>query len=541
MIDTEEKNDFSKKLVDFWRKFNNLPFLFVGSGISQRYISSENWEGLLKLFVEEMAKHPYGYYSSKADKNLPKIASLISVDYHEFWFEKNHKIASIYEKDMLDISSPLKIAISEYLKEREIKNEPESLKNELLAFSKANFDGIITTNYDLLLEHIFPNYKVYIGQENLLFSETHKIGEIYKIHGCCSKPNSLVLCENDYQNFNEKSQYLAAKLMTIFVEHPVIFMGYSINDTNIQNIISSIVKCLSNQNIDSLKNRLIFVKRDKNYEGNLIFDSIYQVNEKITLPIKIIRTNDFKLIYDSLTKINRKIPAHILRMLKDQFYSYALSTDPNISKKINVGIEFDQIHDKSDIEFYAGIGIVEGMGKYGYLPLKRQDLFEDILFNTYNYEPENVLKYTIPQVSKLTKNIPIFKYLKISNRISGNILDTSKLEDSVINIATTVNFQYFRSQQFSKKFGKLEKKSSIKELIDSNDNDYHTIHLIPFLDANNIDLDELKKYLIEKYSDLEDDNSKISKYNSQYFKLICFYDWLKYTNGKQLIMDTNAN
>ncbi|WP_370686163.1 SIR2 family protein, partial [Vibrio parahaemolyticus] len=53
---------------------------------------------------------------------------------------------------------------------------------ELLA--NLNVDGVITTNWDMFIEQLFPEYTTYVGQEELLFSNPQEIGEIYKIHGC---------------------------------------------------------------------------------------------------------------------------------------------------------------------------------------------------------------------------------------------------------------------------------------------------------------------------------------------------------------------
>ena len=74
---------------------------------------------------------------------------------------------------------------------------------------------------------MFQDYKVFIGQEQLVFSSIQEIAEIYKIHGCISNPDSLIINESDYSNFYSKGKYLAAKLMTIFMEYPIIFVGYS--------------------------------------------------------------------------------------------------------------------------------------------------------------------------------------------------------------------------------------------------------------------------------------------------------------------------
>lgn len=85
------------------------------------------------------------------------------------------------------------------------------------------------------------------------------IAEIYKIHGSVQNPESIVINKADYQKFYDKGKYLAAKLMTIFMEYPIIFIGYSISDSDIQAILSDVVECLPLDKIETLQKRFILL------------------------------------------------------------------------------------------------------------------------------------------------------------------------------------------------------------------------------------------------------------------------------------------
>ena len=112
--------------------------------------------------------------------------------------------------------SPLKVEISRDLeKAREALPTSGLLGQELQLLSEAVVDGIITTNYDTILDQLFPSYRPFVGQDELLFSTSHGIGEIYEIHGCCTDPDSLVLTAEDYSEFDSNNPYLAAKLLTL--------------------------------------------------------------------------------------------------------------------------------------------------------------------------------------------------------------------------------------------------------------------------------------------------------------------------------------
>ena len=110
------------------------------------------------------------------------------------------------------------------------------LDAEISALKAMSPHAVVTTNYDELIEPLFPDYERVIGQTILRHSSL-SIGEIFKIHGCVFKPTSLVLSKEDYDTFNTDKKYLSAKLLTYFAEHSFILVGYSATDPNIKNVL----------------------------------------------------------------------------------------------------------------------------------------------------------------------------------------------------------------------------------------------------------------------------------------------------------------
>jgi hypothetical protein len=233
--------------------------------------------------------------------------------------------------------------------------------------------------------HSVPATAVYIGQQELLFSNPQSIGEIYKIHGCSSRSKSLVLTDGDYIDFNDRNAYLAAKLITIFVEHPIIFIGYSVSDQNIASLLLSIAKCIGERAAEQLKNNLIFVQRLKEGEKEGLSETFLTI-DGVRIPIIVVKSESFSSVYEAIHETKRKIPARVLRYCKEQLYEIVKTQSPE--EKICV-VDIDQVENKDDIEFVVGVGVVkeraeqdqEEVGQYGYQGIKPIDLFTDLLRN----------------------------------------------------------------------------------------------------------------------------------------------------------------
>lgn len=357
MIDV---NEILKGMLD---KHPAAPFLFIGSGFSRRYLNLEDWAGLLQRFCGPIRE--FGYYSAKADGSMPLAASFMANDYNEWWWSAPDTEVSRSEFSAIvkGRSDALKVEICRYMRSFSLEDARRSnYGHEIAALSEISVDGIITTNWDFLLEELFPDYRVFVGQEKLLFANPQAIGEIYKVHGSADDPRSLVLTNEDYQEFSDKNPYLAAKLVTIFVEHPIVFIGYSITDPHIKAIIMSIAKCLTQDKIATFQENLIFVQRVTEGQEPAIERTTIQSSE-FSVTMTVAKVSDFSQVYAALGGTKRKIPARVLRFFKEQMYEL-VHASADTDKKIAV-VDYEDIESAEEVEFVVGVGVARLQAKLG--------------------------------------------------------------------------------------------------------------------------------------------------------------------------------
>lgn len=98
---------------------------------------------------------------------------------------------------------------------------------------------IITTNYDSLLEKSkAANSLLYavVTQDSDLLAEVSD-RYIIKMHGDLEKPDTIVLKESDYINYEQEHPLISTFIKSLLVNHTFVFLGYSLNDNNLNLII----------------------------------------------------------------------------------------------------------------------------------------------------------------------------------------------------------------------------------------------------------------------------------------------------------------
>lgn len=407
--------DIENQLAKILSESPSAPFLFIGSGFSRRYIDMPDWKGLLSQF----SKKPFTRYLGMANDNIPKAALALANDFYEEWFEENEDNKEVYEsKNWLNkVETPLKYEIARFIKSYDMEDcltqNPELIE---LTNDKVVIDGIITTNWDLLLEKIFPKLKVYVGQSDILFKHPQAVGEIFKIHGSCTDFNSLILSSNDYKDFNQKNPYLAAKLISIFLEKPVIFLGYSLSDENITDILEKIERVIDSEDkINKLSKNMIFVTRANGSEERMTCIEM-PINDR-RLAFTHIKTDDFGKIYRALQYAERKIPVDFLRIFKEQIYNIVNSREKSdLQLKY---VDFDNAIEDKDIDFVAGVGVasISEFGMKGIQGISARDLIRDIIFDDLQFSSDEIVR-ALPLLVKATPTYtPVRKYLKACSSV----------------------------------------------------------------------------------------------------------------------------
>jgi len=302
------------------------PILFIGLGFSRRHFSGPSWDELLSFLASNcpLIEKEYAYYK-QLHKDPLKIGAEFSKFYHEWaWGSGHNKFPKELFVENVHTDAYIKFTIAEHLRSLtpEVgQSTTTELEKEIAAIQGIKPHAIITTNYDEFLETVFPDFTPIVGQK-IIQGANLTIGEIFKIHGCVSDFQSMVLTEEDYAFFMKRKKYLTGKLLTFFCEHPLLFIGYSANDPNIRAILSDIDEALPVAG-DIIPNIYILEWRANiSPESSLAREKLIEIEDAKSVRIKAIETDDFSWVFSAFgahQSINGVSPK-LLRALLNRSY-----------------------------------------------------------------------------------------------------------------------------------------------------------------------------------------------------------------------------
>lgn len=404
-----------------------MPVLFIGSGLSKRYLYKyPNWDELISLSYQKISDDPFQLQKFKdqlvrqgysAFEINTKLASIIEDQFNAAFFDRKIRFDRIKNPKWVQRGiSPYKMFLSRYFKKMSVyhslKTDEEISKLRLL---RNKISAVITTNYDLFLEkEIFStDFKVFVHQNELFSADSYNIAEIYKIHGSVSDANSIIITEADYASFEESRKLIIAKMLTLFAESPIVFLGYSFTDENIQSIIAEFLGCLTVKELQNIEEHFVFISYKRNLDTLQEIKRTIVTKEGSEIPITEIQTDNFSRVYDILNKITPGISPVRIRETKKLVKTIV---DQGITSgsadSIIVGIDDLSNVNLASKPLAIAIGYRENiLNKFGYGLLADDIIFEDILLDNKHFNSTEMCLERFKSISS-TRLLPVFKYIK---------------------------------------------------------------------------------------------------------------------------------
>lgn len=105
-----------------------------------------------------------------------------------------------------------------------------------------HFKQIFTTNYDSYIEDAYADRCHVIREEKDLADCNDDVVQIYKLHGDFINKEALVITQDDYDDFfdHKKNSLMWAPLKLAMMNTHVLFIGYSLDDSNVFRILQNI-------------------------------------------------------------------------------------------------------------------------------------------------------------------------------------------------------------------------------------------------------------------------------------------------------------
>lgn len=321
----------NEKYIDFLAEElqNQKLVIFVGAGVSMNS-DLPSWSSLVKYYAEYMGIKKDNYSSEEMleipEKFYNHFGKIKYYDILEKTFKGNHEPNFIHK-----------------------------------ALSKLNLDYIITTNYDNLIEtELNENneYDLVTKDEELAYSKSKKM--IIKMHGDIENRN-VVLKKSDYDKYEQNFPLITTFVKSLFTTNTVLFIGYSLNDINVKNIMKWISDIL---NEDFRKVYLVNFENNENNNKLINEISLECLNgnkgETLAEFLKDLesrrKNNEMKENFKIYENLNYITEDNLKKIIKDISVSKYFLSDEGIITTKGITVEkMDDSYKYKDIFFKARV------------------------------------------------------------------------------------------------------------------------------------------------------------------------------------------
>lgn len=243
----------------------NKLVIFVGAGISKNS-GVPTWGQMVRTFAERM-DYPVERLSTDEYIRIPQyFYGMDETEGHRHYYDT-----------LREIISPAA--------------EPNIL-NELIV--KIHPKHIVTTNYDKLMDAAATDYEIIRQDRDLL--KAHANNYLIKMHGDIDNIEKVVFKETDYLQYSESHRLMETFLKSLLIDHVFLFVGYSLNDYNLNTFTSWIEFIAQEMNVKKEMHKNFFLSSSdhagKKYLRKYYEDKGLQVIDIYDLPKEVVKRSE---------------------------------------------------------------------------------------------------------------------------------------------------------------------------------------------------------------------------------------------------------
>lgn len=358
--------EVAEDIGEIIQQYGVQPILFIGSGLSKRYFGAPNWDELLEHLAAKCSTidKGIGFYKQSLGDAIHVGEEFANLYQQWAWSSGHNEFPDeMFNNPNVGKNDYIKFKVAEYLKSLTPADAAafatSQYGKEIESLQKIKPHAIITTNYDQMLELLFPDLTPIIGQQAIK-GQSVSIGEVFKIHGCVTQPSEIVLTASDYDQFTKKKKFLSAKLLTFFNEHPLIFIGYSASDPNIRAILSDIDEALPEKG--GVIPNVYILEWDPNLTDTSYpaHDKLIQTEEDRTVRVKLIAASDFSWVFDAFAAnpVLNNVNPRVLRSLLARSYELVRHDIPRMKMEANFQVLTEKVASSEAFANLFGIATI---------------------------------------------------------------------------------------------------------------------------------------------------------------------------------------
>jgi tetratricopeptide (TPR) repeat protein len=224
-------------------------------------------------------------------------------------------------------------------------------------------DQVITTNYDRAFElHKPDRVKKVIYNDDFHVARLSDLERfLFKIHGCIERPAECVLFSDQYRKLYSGKTSLALELFQLFSNKTIIFLGFSLNDPFVKDLLK-----LRQKAYRGLKHKNFIITTEEKEFSHLGVEKITTVKNY---------GDDLDTFLDELLAIRERYPyglGMLLRGLEKEGKEFneedirkkyftlveSLHQDSNVTEEIEAG-DFDTAEKKLQVELEESLSALE--------------------------------------------------------------------------------------------------------------------------------------------------------------------------------------